>query len=304
MAQPLFNGLSPMALKARRKPVMPLPDPDGMPPTGAVDPNNQPRAFAPSPQGSQNGDSGVTPGGQYVNGGAGANRTMQTVDTSPTPSMATGNGNQGELVSPSLTTSQNLFEPQQRTSPTAKKLFNDVPEDSHWENEAGTPLGTTHGGQSPSTTNGIPGAINKMFAQGSPLSNQGPLLTSIAEKHGIPADMFAAIITHETGHGTSNALVNNNNPGGMMTGGKNAMQLQGFDTLENGLNAMASNLKRNYFDKGLDTPEKIGPKYAPGGALNDPRGLNNSWVNGVSALQRQIQAAATPSSNDSALAAQ
>ena len=41
------------------------------------------------------------------------------------------------------------------------------------------------------------------------------------------------------------------------------------------------NLKRNYFDKGLTTIEQIGAVYAPIGADNDPRNLNQHWVKGV-----------------------
>ena len=42
-----------------------------------------------------------------------------------------------------------------------------------------------------------------------------------------------------------------------------------------------NNLKYNYFDIGLDTLEKIQPKYCPIGAANDPTGLNKYWLSGT-----------------------
>lgn len=267
-----------------------------MPPVGAQGPNETQRAFAPSPQGSQNGLSGVTPGGQYLDQGRGANVTAQQPDTASSPSLATGDGVVGQQTQAGLSAAQAVFNrPTDAPSPTAKKLFNDVPEDSHWE--AGTPMGTTHGGQQANVPAGSSSAnadspmastLSSMFSHTSPLAGKGQMLVDVANKYGIPADMFAAIVTHETGHGTSNALVNKNNPGGMM-GGPGSMQLKGFDNLEQGLEAMAHNLRINYFDKGRTDAASIGQKYAPVGAENDPRGLNSSWVSGVSALQKQIQ---------------
>ncbi len=57
--------------------------------------------------------------------------------------------------------------------------------------------------------------------------------------------------------------------------------LMSFSSLEEGIDKMASNLKRNYIDKGLTTIEQIQKKYAPVGAANDPNGLNKNWINGV-----------------------
>lgn len=83
---------------------------------------------------------------------------------------------------------------------------------------------------------------------------------------------------HETGNGTSSAVKNKYNVGGMM--GKDGLMT--FSSLSEGIDKMASNLKRNYFDQGLTTIEQIQKKYAPNGAANDPTGLNNYWVSGVS----------------------
>lgn len=96
---------------------------------------------------------------------------------------------------------------------------------------------------------------------------------------------MAAIAIHETGNGTSNAAKKKNNVGGMM--GKNGLMT--FNSLEEGIDKMASNLKRNYIDKGLTSIEQIQKKYAPIGASNDPTGLNNHWVKGVSKYYNMLQ---------------
>jgi hypothetical protein len=57
--------------------------------------------------------------------------------------------------------------------------------------------------------------------------------------------------------------------------------LMTFASLAEGIDKMASNLKRNYFDKGLTTIAAIQKKYAPNGAANDPTGLNSHWTAGV-----------------------
>ena len=103
-----------------------------------------------------------------------------------------------------------------------------------------------------------------------------------------------AIARHECGYKDnqylSNAFKNKNNVGGMMyydTTTKSSY-LMTFDTIDSGVEAFVSNLKRNYFNIGLDTIEKIQPKYAPVNAQNDPYGLNEFWVSGVRAFYNDI----------------
>ena len=103
-----------------------------------------------------------------------------------------------------------------------------------------------------------------------------------------------AIARHECGYKDnqylSNAFKNKNNVGGMMyydTTTKSSY-LMSFDTIDAGVEAFVSNLKRNYFNLGLDTIEKIQPKYAPNNAQNDPYGLNEFWVSGVRAFYNDI----------------
>ena len=103
-----------------------------------------------------------------------------------------------------------------------------------------------------------------------------------------------AIARHECGYKDnqylSNAFKNKNNVGGMMyydTTTKSSY-LMTFDTIDAGVEAFVSNLKRNYFNVGLDTIEKIQPKYAPNNAANDPYGLNEFWVSGVKSFYNDI----------------
>ena len=103
-----------------------------------------------------------------------------------------------------------------------------------------------------------------------------------------------AIARHECGYKDnqylSNAFKNKNNVGGMMyydTTTKSSYLIT-FDTIDDGIEAFVSNLKRNYFNLGLDTIEKIQPKYAPNNAANDPYGLNEFWVSGVKSFYNDI----------------
>uniref|UniRef100_UPI00403EFDB5 glucosaminidase domain-containing protein n=1 Tax=Paenibacillus sp. FSL R10-2734 TaxID=2954691 RepID=UPI00403EFDB5 len=119
---------------------------------------------------------------------------------------------------------------------------------------------------------------------GGSLKNTGDIFASLGAKYGIDPALLAAIAVHETGNGTSNAVKTKNNVGGMM--GKNGLMT--FSSIQEGIEKMASNLKRNYIDKGLTTIEAIQKKYAPSGAANDPNGLNDYWVNGVTTYYKKF----------------
>lgn len=97
------------------------------------------------------------------------------------------------------------------------------------------------------------------------------------QKYDLNPHFLAAIAMHETGNGTSRAIQEKNNVAGMM--GRNG--LRSYATMQESIDAMASNLRRNYLNQGLTSISQIGAKYAPVGASNDPTGLNNHWVTGV-----------------------
>ena len=92
------------------------------------------------------------------------------------------------------------------------------------------------------------------------------------EKYGISDKIPLAIAKLETGHFTSNAYLNYNNPGGMSI---NEVPIK-YDTIEDGVEAFISNLAENYFANGLTTPESISKKYCPCNA--------ETWANIVTQL--------------------
>lgn len=94
-----------------------------------------------------------------------------------------------------------------------------------------------------------------------------------------------AISKWETGSYTSVAFKEKNNVGGMMC--NNTLKV--FDSLDEGIEAFINNLKNNYFDMGLDTLEKIQPKYCPVGADNDPKGLNKYWLDGTNKMYNELK---------------
>jgi hypothetical protein len=61
-----------------------------------------------------------------------------------------------------------------------------------------------------------------------------------------------------------------------------------FETLDAGIEYFVANLKNLYFDMGLDTLEKIQPKYCPVGASNDPNNLNVYWLNNTKAYYDEL----------------
>lgn len=110
----------------------------------------------------------------------------------------------------------------------------------------------------------------------------------IAEEYGIDPVLMAAIALHETGYGTSNAVVNKNNPGGLMNPATGSRELYEFATLEDGMRAMANTLHNRIIKDGLNTIEKLGNVYAPVGAANDPNGLNIHWIPNITQVANSL----------------
>lgn len=89
--------------------------------------------------------------------------------------------------------------------------------------------------------------------------------------YGIDSSIVLAIARLETGNFTSHAYLVGNNPGGMSV---NEVPII-YASIEEGVEAMVSNLANNYFAIGLTTPELIGQKYCP---------VNPNWSNMVRSL--------------------
>lgn len=114
------------------------------------------------------------------------------------------------------------------------------------------------------------------------------LIYNKAKELGLNEDqtlMSIAISKWETGNYTSVAFRSKNNVGGMMC----SNGLITYGSLEEGIIAFLNNLKYNYFDIGLDTLEKIQPKYCPIGAENDPNNLNVNWLGGAKKMYNELK---------------
>lgn len=109
-------------------------------------------------------------------------------------------------------------------------------------------------------------------------------IKKVAQNYGVDWRLAVAISMHETGNYTSKAFNELNNVGGNFRNGS----LMVFEDLDKGIDFFISNLKNNYIDMGLDTIEKIQPKYCPIGAANDPKGLNKYWVGGVTKYYNEL----------------
>lgn len=95
----------------------------------------------------------------------------------------------------------------------------------------------------------------------SSLEGYGTTIANLALESGVDPVVAASIILVETGcKWTCSSLVRNaNNVGGMKA---SSGRYASFETLEAGLEAFINNLAKNYYAKGLTTPEQINTKYA------------------------------------------
>ncbi|QNK90447.1 peptidoglycan DD-metalloendopeptidase family protein [Sporosarcina sp. resist] len=155
------------------------------------------------------------------------------------------------------------------------------------------------GGSASQTVNGggsycsVTGEVNhdlmdSTLAGAGKLAGTKDMIIQLSSEKGIDPVLFAAIAIHETGYGTSNAIVNKNNPGGLMNPATGSRELYVFDTLEEGLRGMANTLHNRIIKDGLVTIEDLGSVYAPVGAGNDPNGLNGHWVPNVTSIAEEL----------------
>lgn len=131
--------------------------------------------------------------------------------------------------------------------------------------------------------------LDGIFKRG-PLKGKSGLLVEKAVANGLDPFLLAAVVAHETGSGTSNAIINYNNPAGIMDPQTKWTKLKKFQSLEEGLDYSARNLKRRFDQAGGDI-DKLASIYAPVGADNDPTNLNSNWKTGVNKFYKML---ATP----------
>lgn len=113
------------------------------------------------------------------------------------------------------------------------------------------------------------------------MGGKGYFIASNCIEKGVNPYIAAAIILHETGCGTkcSNlARYCYNVSGQKGRPGCNGGSFKKFDSLDEGIMGLINNLYKNYYSVGLDTVEKIAPKYAEG---NTWAGKINYFVNKI-----------------------
>ena len=109
---------------------------------------------------------------------------------------------------------------------------------------------------------------DETFSQSGAVYGAGTIESKIVEacnRYRIDSSVVLGIARLETGNFTSYAYLVGNNPGGMSV---NEVPIF-YGSIEEGVEAMVSNLAHNYFAIGLTTPELIGQKYCP---------VNQNWA--------------------------
>ncbi|MCU7557642.1 peptidoglycan DD-metalloendopeptidase family protein [Macrococcus capreoli] len=123
-------------------------------------------------------------------------------------------------------------------------------------------------------------------AKGGALEGKGKFIVDTSKKFKVPPKIAIAIVAMESGWGHGANATNQNNPYSVM--GNKSIHDSKFPTIENGIEVGIKNLYELYISEGLNTPEKIGPKYAPVGASNDPTNLNANWIPAVKETVEQL----------------
>jgi flagellum-specific peptidoglycan hydrolase FlgJ len=123
-----------------------------------------------------------------------------------------------------------------------------------------------------------------------PLSGFSDAFSKYGQQYGVDPNLLAAIAIHETGGGTSSAFRNKNN----LMGVSNAKGPIAFDNPEESIERMARLIGQGINENkgpyaGVTDIESLANIYAPVGAGNDPRGLNQYWANSVNGIYESLQ---------------
>ena len=118
----------------------------------------------------------------------------------------------------------------------------------------------------------------------STLAGTGEIFAKYTVEMGVDPYLAVAIVLHETGcnYSCSTQVKQCYNVGGMKGSPScNGTSYKKFNSLEDGIYSFVKNLKTNYYDKGLTTPEKMNKKYA----------ASTSWATKVHHYINKIKAA-------------
>lgn len=135
--------------------------------------------------------------------------------------------------------------------------------------------------------------LEQLFGKGALKGKAGKIVEE-ALAAGVEPRLLAAVIAHETGKGTSDAVITRNNPGGIMDWENEWKTIRSFPSLDEGIRYTARNLKRRFKDS-EGNMAKLKEMYAPDKAENDPKGLNKYWLEGVNKFYNYLGPTETPS---------
>jgi TP901 family phage tail tape measure protein len=149
------------------------------------------------------------------------------------------------------------------------------------------------GGQLPQNHNDLNRAAYARMFKGSPLANYYDSVVAAAAAQGVPPSLYASIIAHETGGGTSRTLIEGFNPAGVKAlpgqpklPGTPSRQ---YENMEEGLRKAAVTVGNRYREAGGDIA-KMGGVYAP---LSDSP-LNKYWIPKVTENRQLLAEAGVP----------
>lgn len=126
-------------------------------------------------------------------------------------------------------------------------------------------------------------AFERKFS-GTPLAGQYDAVVAAAKANGIPPELLAGVIAHETGNGV---VLSGHNPGGLMDPSTGSSRKMRFSSLDDGIAATGRTVGKRFREAGGDL-DAVGKRYAPPGAANDTRGLNSGWPSGVRKNMSQL----------------
>lgn len=131
-----------------------------------------------------------------------------------------------------------------------------------------------------------------------------PAFEDAAKAYNVSPILLAAIAEHETGNGTSNALLNKKNAMGVSDNNGPIS----FGSPVESIYKMASLLGQGINEgtgpyAGVKSIQDIANIYAPVGAKNDPNGTNSSWASGVTANIQKLSEQPAQTAQASSIAA-
>ncbi|MBR1030290.1 phage tail tape measure protein [Bradyrhizobium liaoningense] len=135
--------------------------------------------------------------------------------------------------------------------------------------------------------------FDKKFAS-TPLAGKYDQIVAAARANGISPALLAGVIAHETGNGH---VLSGNNVAGLMDPATGMAKKMQFASLDAGIGRAGQVVAKNYRLAGGNL-DKMGERYAPVRAANDPRRLNGGWPAGVRKQMNALSGGGSVGSGD------